>query len=46
MQPEDKKQDQEQKEYREIALLTRRERDWLLGNIDLSKPMGIDSKAA
>jgi hypothetical protein len=45
MQPEDKKQNQEQKEYCEIALLTRRERDWLLGNIDISKPYGYRLKS-
>jgi hypothetical protein len=29
-----------------IALLTRKERDWLLGNLDLSNLTNIDLKAA
>jgi hypothetical protein len=38
MQSEKEKQEQPQRGYCETALLTRKERDWLLGNLDLSKP--------
>jgi hypothetical protein len=31
---------------RELALLTRKERDWLLGNLDLSKPYGYRLKSS
>jgi hypothetical protein len=37
MQSEKGEQEQWQREYCETALLTRKERDWLLGKLDLSK---------
>jgi hypothetical protein len=37
MQSEKEKQEQMQRGYYETALLTRKERDWLLGKLDLSK---------
>jgi hypothetical protein len=41
------KEKQEQlRRSRELALLTRKERDWLLGNLDFSKPYGYRLKSS
>ena len=40
------KEEQLQRGYYEIALLTRKERDWLLGNLNLSKPYGYRLKSS
>jgi hypothetical protein len=46
MQSEKGEQEQWQRTYCETALLTRKETDWLLGNLDLSKPYGYRLKSS
>ena len=45
MQSEKGKQEEWQRSC-ELALLTKKERDWLLGNLDLSKPYGYRLKSS